>query len=808
MDHSLLLTRLFIPRPRADWIDRQQLVRSLEEGLRGGSHLTLVCAPAGYGKTALVTGWLAERAVTDPTNLTAWLSIDEGDNDPVRFFTYLLAALRQVLPEIGEATVSLLALPVCPPPISIIVVLINELATSSRPLVLVLDDYHFIQHPPLQDAIELLINQPPAGLHLVLVTREDPPFPLARLRGRGEMTEVRSSDLRFQPDEIRAFFQKLLCLGLLHVELSREALLALGDHCDGWAAGLRMAALSLKGAEDPDVFLNAFNGSNRFVTDFLMEEVLRHQPPERVDFLEKTAILDRFNADLCGAVLGMDPVKRKDSCRVVLGELERSGLFIIPLGDDGNTGENTWFRYHHLFADLLCSRLEPPEKDRLHQRAAQWFEQQGLLPEAIQHALAAGDTALATRLVRREAGKALERAELGLLLGWLQSLPDEVVRGDLNLAVYQAFLLFLNGKMQPAAELLAWLVQKPALQNQQNLQGRVLVLRTWMDGVLTGQVDAAAARAAYDLLGEEDVLFKVLACQPLGGAQTRAGNPRAASAIFAEGLRTGQKLANPAASLSNLFNCAFTMNLEGRRGASMRLCQEALPRFCDRHSRPLPAAGLILVPLGVLQYEANEVRKSIESMTLGLELCRQISPAMVLIEGSLVWAYLAQGSVDAAFAVIETARRQAEAMQLPRTLQIIDVIESHALLRVGQVEAAAQRYQQSGLSGDQAIQPVRDMEYLTGVRLMLAQGQPQAALDLLGRLEAGADEGGRLRFLMSTRLLGCLTWLHIGRQHLATVALEQAVRLAAPETYLRLFLDEDPALRRCCQACAMLRPAL
>jgi LuxR family maltose regulon positive regulatory protein len=799
MDPSLLITKLYTPKPRADWIDRKHLVRALEKGLGAGSHLTLVCAPAGYGKTALVTSWLANRSPAAPHSSAVWLSLDEGDNDPLRFFTYLLAALRQVLPDVGEATISVLDLPNCPPPVNIMVMLINELATAPQfaarndPLVLVVDDYHFIQFPPLQDAIELLVNQPPAGLHLVLVTREDPPFPLARLRGRGEMTEVRSADLRFQSAEINEFFQKLRILGMLHLELPREALLVLDERCDGWAVGLRMAALSLKGYQDIAAFLSAFGGSNRYITEFLMEEVLRYQPPERVDFLQKTAILERFNADLCGAVLGMDPAKRKEECQAILIELEHTNLFIIPLDDTASgTGAHTWFRYHHLFADLLRTRLEQSEKRSLHQNASQWFEQQGLLPEAIQHALASGNAALAARLVHLEAGKALERAELGLLLGWLLRLPDEIVRGELDLAVYKALLLFLNGKMQPAAELLAWLERNTETQTRPNLLGRLMVLRTWMNGVLTGQVDPADAREAYNLLGEKDGLFRVLACQPLGRAQIRAGNPRAASVIYAEGLRTGKKLANPAASLGNLYSCAFSMNMEGRRAAAVQLCEEVLPHFCDRQSRPLPVAGLILLPLGVLQYEANEVEKSIQAMTLGLDLCRQISPALVLIETSLVRAYISQGAVDAAFAVIDTARQEAEAMQIPRTLQIIDVIEAQALLQLGQVAAAAQRFEQSGLPGAEPLEIVRDMEYLTGVRLMLAQGQPHAAMNLLDRLEEGAQEGGRMRFLMSACLLRCLAWLQMGRQQPAKAALEQAVRLAAPENYLRLFLDEDP----------------
>ncbi len=815
MDHSLLITKLFIPRPRIDWIDRKQLIQSLEDGLHGGCHLTLVCAPAGYGKTSLVASWLAERSAADPHSRSAWLSIEEGDNDPQRFFTYLLAALRQVLPDFGEATASLLALPNSLPPANIMVALINELASipellsHSSPLVLILDDYHFIQYTILQDAIELLINQPPSGLHLVLITREDPPFPLARLRGRGEMTEVRVSDLRFLPDEISAFFQRLGGLGLLRLDLSREALLALGERCDGWAVGLRMAALSLKSAADPAAFLNSFNGSSRYVTDFLMEEVLHHQQLERVDFLKKTSILDRFNADLCGAVLGLDPERRQEECQAVLIELERAGLFIIPLSDNSSgvtgagedsfarsPGEPPWFRYHHLFADLLRSRLEPIETSRVHQRAAEWFEQQNLLPEAIQHAMAyataSGDTSLSTRLVRVGASRALQRAELSVLMVWLQSLPDEVLRENLDLAVYKAFLLFLNGKMQPAAELLSWLEQNRALQIQPNLVGRVMVLREWMNGVQTGQVDPSTALAAYHQLGEDDVLFKVLACQPLGGAQIRAGNPQAAGTIYKEGLRIGQKLANAAASLSNLFNYAFTLNIIGERGAAVRLCEEALPHFCDRHSRPLPVAGLILLPLGVLQYEANEVEKSIQTMTLGMDLCRQISPALVLIEASLVRANLAQGAADTAFALIQAARNQAEVMQLPRTLQIINSIEAQALLQQGQLEAAAHRYQQSGLSGDHTIQPARDMEYLTGVRLMLAQGQPQSALNLLDRLEEGAEQGGRMRFLMSACLLRCLALLHMDQQKPANAALEQAIRMAAPENYLRLFLDEDP----------------
>ncbi|RPJ39752.1 MAG: hypothetical protein EHM21_15380, partial [Chloroflexi bacterium] len=551
MNSALLVTKLYLPEPRPDRIVRPRLVQRLNDGLHSGCRLTLVCAPAGYGKTTLVSDWLAslEPAGEGPV---MWLSLDEGDNDPRTFFTYLLAALRRAYPETGESIASLLGLAQLPPLSSLMVLWINELAgfgeRVSRPgrLVLVLDDYQCIHHPPLHDAVELLLNQAPTGLHLALVTREDPPFPLARLRGQGRMTEIRAADLRFYREESEAFFQTAL-----HQALPEDLLLILNERCEGWAAGLRMAALSLKTCQDPAAFIQAFGGSHHHITDFLMEEVLQRLPQEMRTFIHQTAILDRFNAGLCCALAGADEPEQKEDCRRLLLDLNRANLFIIALDET-----RTWYRFHTLFADLLRSRLEASEKQHLHRRAALWFEREGLLREGIQHALAAQDLALAAGLVRSAAGEAIQRADLGLLMSWLQSLPVELVSGDPDLAFYQSFLFFMNGKMQPAAEMLARLEENAALAAHPRLSGRVMVLRAWMDSVIKGQVDVERVHQAYALMGTEDVLFQVLACQPLGSAQVKAGNLPAASAIFAEAWRAGQKLANPAASLGNLYSWA------------------------------------------------------------------------------------------------------------------------------------------------------------------------------------------------------------------------------------------------------------
>src|SRR5437764_3986591 len=382
MPTPILATKLYIPRLRPNVVSRPRLIERLNEGLH--RKLTLIAAPAGFGKTTLISEWVA--FIERPRARTAWLSLDAGENDPTRFLTYLVAALQTIAPTIGEGVLGVLQSPQPPPPEAILTALLNEITTLPDHFVLVLDDYHVIDAKSVDIALTYLVEHLPPQMHLVIATREDPQLPLARLRARSHLTELRATDLRFAPSEAAAFLNQVMGLSLSAADIAR-----LSDHTEGWIAGLQLAALSMQGHQDVPGFIKSFTGSHRYIVDYLVEEVLQRQPEPVRRFLLQTAILDRLNGALCDAVTGQEGGKAR------LEALERGNFFVVPLDDTRH-----WYRYPHLFAEVLSAHVmaeQPDQVSRLHRRASEWYEQNGSAADAIRHALAAFDFARAADLV-------------------------------------------------------------------------------------------------------------------------------------------------------------------------------------------------------------------------------------------------------------------------------------------------------------------------------------------------------------------------------------------------------------------------
>ncbi len=432
MTAPILATKLYIPPPRPRVVPRPRLVERLNEGLAAGHKLALISASAGFGKTTLVSEWIASCG-----RPIAWLSLDEGDNDPTRFLTYLVAGLQTIAANIGEGVLGVLQSPQPPATESILTALLNEINTLPDNFVFVLDDYHVIDSKPVDDVLSFLLEHLPPQMHLVITTREDPSLPLARLRARGQLTELRAADLRFTPAEAAEFLNRVMGLNL-----SAEDIAALETRTEGWIAGLQLAALSMQGRSDAASFIQAFTGSHRFVLDYLVEEVLQRQPEGIHSFLLKTAILDRLSGSLCNAVTG-----REDS-KGMLDTLERGNLFIIPLDD-----QRQWYRYHPLFAEVLQARLideQPDQVFSLHRRAGEWYEHNGSAADVIRHALAAKDFERAAILVELAVPE-MRRNRQGATvteLGWLKALPDELVHFRPVLSVDYAYALFGGGEQE------------------------------------------------------------------------------------------------------------------------------------------------------------------------------------------------------------------------------------------------------------------------------------------------------------------------------------------------------------------------
>ena len=516
MTEPLLTTKLYIPPIRPGLVSRPRLVERMKAGFPGqddnlseGSYtrkLTLISAPAGFGKTTLLSVCATHCGLP-----VAWLGLDAADNDPAHFLAYLVATLRSIKPGFGEGILGALRRPQAPPVASLLVGLINELAAIPAPFILVLDDYHTIESGAVHDAVAFLLDHQPPKMHLVIATRTDPPLPISRLRGLGQLTELRQNDLRFSLDEAGEFLNEVMGLGLSPKEIA-----ALASRTEGWIAGLQMAAVSMRGRDDRAAFVHAFAGSHRHVLDYLMEEVLVQQPPGVQTFLLRTAILDRLTAPLCDAVLngeagqrgirdgrlsgGSLPPGSPVSSYEILEYLDRNNLFVVPLDE-----ERRWYRYHHLFADLLRQRLQqtlPNAVRELHHRASTWYEQQGHMAEAIEHALSAEDFERALQLVERGAESAVMRSEVATLRGWLEALPEDMVRTRPILCVYHTWGLLLSGASVETAE--ARLQDAVDADPDGSIAGEVLAVRALMATYQRQtRQSAELSRRALELLPEQ-----------------------------------------------------------------------------------------------------------------------------------------------------------------------------------------------------------------------------------------------------------------------------------------------------------------
>ncbi len=777
MATPLLTTKLYVPPVRPEWVPRPHLIERLNEGLSG--KLTLFSAPAGFGKTTLARDWL--NGVQRPS---VWLTLDEGDNDPVRFLAYLVAALQRVDARIGEMSESLLGSPPLPPVDAWMTGLINDIAAAAEPFVLVLDDYQIIHTAPVHEAIDFLIAHQPPQMHLVLITRHDPPLPLPRLRVRGEVTEIRADDLRFTTAETAAFLQQVGGL-----TLDSRVVAALGARTEGWVAGLQLAALSMRGRPPERVAeqVAAFSGSHRHVIDYLADEVLAQQPAEIRDFLRQTAVLDRLTAPLCDALRG-----REDSA-VILQQLEQANLFLIPLDE-----QRAWYRYHRLFADYLRTELDEASRAALHQRAARWFVANDLLPEAVDHALASGDMDLATQVIASAAEQVVRDGAVMTLLGWLDALPDQVVRSHSELATYKGLVLFFMDRHAEAAAYAAAAEQclppdAPALN-----RGQLLSLQAHL-ALCVGTLDDTIrlAQKAVDGLGDADPVLHSLTLNVLGQALEMKGDLPAAAEVYRQATRTGREARNHLGTMVLLTNLVLALNMLGQRREALAICQRVLDAGASETGSKRRLAEAIELAWGTLSYEADELELAYGQLSRAVRLCQQagLVAGTILGQYALARVHLARGEIDTTLGACREGYQHA--VQLGRgSLQgaWFAALEARAHLRQGDLAAAARWAEAAQLIP--ADMPAHWFEpvYTTYARLLLAQNRLEEAQTLLTTTARSAQQGGRLRHLITANLQQALVQRALGHPQEALALVEGALRLAAPEDYRRAFLDEGPEL--------------
>ncbi len=769
MEMPILITKLHVPSRRPDLVARPRLVERLDAGVRQQHRLTLVSAPAGYGKTTLVTDWLAGQDLP-----IAWLSVDEADNDPHRFLEYLVAALQRLDPEYGAGMRSLLHGSQTIDDTVCLTLLLNDLAAADDLQIVVLDDCHLIKKTEVHEMLDFLLEYAPRTFHLVLLTREDPPLALSRLRARGQLTEFRAADLRFTSEEIAAFFRETLDL-----TLDADAVSKLAARTEGWIASLQLAGSALRSQKEQSAFLERFSGSHRYVIDYLLDEVLRQQPPEVRDFLIRTSILERFCAPLCDALLAPDDGAPDSPADEILRDLERANLFLVPLDDD-----RTWYRYHHLFADVLRSDLSSEMARTLHRRAAGWYVEAGRQHEAIRHALAAEDFTTAATWITTAAEGLIRNGRIVTLLDWLDVLPQTVIAEYPNLLTSKALGLLLAGKLDTVEVTLSDL-EALGMADHPEVQGRMFTLRAWLaDARGLPRVPDTAERALA-LLPEDATLFRILALIPLSHARTAAGDVVGSTEALREAYRLAEDADQPFAALGALANLAFNLLEQGERREALILSQAALDQYVDRRGHPLPVLGLVYLPLATIHYLGDNLEAAELYAQKGLALCRQLFSDTMAggdAERVLAQTYFARGEPEQAFALLEKARRTAEQHGITHVALVFAATAARLRLRQGDVDVVEQWIE----TLRRPVPPEAEFAYL---EWLVAAHHWDEVVPLLDKRARQLNDSGQFGRLIFVHLLQAQAAAGQGERAPALAHLESALHYAAPEGYRRPFLD-------------------
>ncbi|MBN1487065.1 MAG: hypothetical protein JW981_05440, partial [Anaerolineae bacterium] len=686
-DMPILTTKFYIPLSLPDLVSRPHLIQRLNATLLRRPRMTLVAAPAGFGKTTLIATWLRILMKTPeawPVGTAglkcAWLSLEGDDNNPTRFFTYFVATIENTLGSVGDDIHSLLKSPSQRK--AMLTILINNLATISWELVIILDDYHLIADTTIHEALSFFIDHLPPQVHLVIISRMDPPLSLARLRTRGQLTELRAADLRFTPEETAAFFQDVM--GLV---LSMEDIAALEARTEGWIAGLQLAALSLRGRLSDNItnFITDFSGSNRHIIDYLADEVLHQLDPDVYSFLCQTAILDYLTASLCDVLTG------RDDSQELLRYLEQANLFVVPLDQ-----QRKWYRYHHLFADFLRNNLRqdmPEQVIGLHHRAAHWYEQQGMLGLAVNHILATEDFEAATLLIEKAAQTTLARGEFHTLLSWLRRLPESIVQENAQLSILFAEALVIAGELDSVEFYLHNAEQQlntAAPENYQELLSELLVIRAYLQ-IYRGNFYTAIdfAQQALDYLPEDNAFIRSILLWVLGFTRYFDQDFDTALKVFAEAIELGKLAGSSLIVLLSMYVSSLLLRIEGRLELAKEIllqgvhfAQADVQSVIGEMSRhPSPGLGGVYQMLGIIAHEQNDLVIAEAYMSRCIEIVEQWGNAEIIVDSYIALAFLRQSQGD--FEAAGASMRKAELLVTEgrvSELTVLQVNASHARL--------------------------------------------------------------------------------------------------------------------------------
>jgi LuxR family maltose regulon positive regulatory protein len=822
----ILATKLYIPPPRPKAVLRPRLIERLNDGLYHNRKLTLIAAPAGFGKTTLLSAWVA--ACGRPV---AWLSLDKADSDPVRFLTYVVMALQKIAANIGAGLPGLLQSPQPPPVESVLTALLNEITTVPDNFVLILDDYHMIDAKPVDEALTFLLEHLPPQMHLVIATREDPQLPLARLRVRDQLTELRVTELRFSPTEAAGFLKQVMGL-----DLSPEDVTALEAHTEGWIAGLQLAAISLQGRQDVPGFIRAFAGDNRYIVDYLVEEVLQRQPEPVRHFLLQTAILDRLNGPLCDAVTG----QQEGNAR--LEALERGNFFVVPLDD-----KRHWYRYHHLFAEVLYAHLmaeQPDQVSNLHRRASEWYEHNGLAAEAIRHALAARNFERAADLAEKAVAAMRRSRQEAMLLIWLKALPDELVRRRPVLSVHYAGALLSSGELEGVEARLRdaerWLDQTAEMSARpdtspagmvvvdeeefRRLPGSIAIYRAG-SALAQGDVPGTVkyARLALDLVPEEYHLGRGAAAGLLGLAYWTRGDLEEAYRSYADCMARLQRAGHIFDAIGSSIALADIRIAQGRLHEAMTIYERSL-QLAQSATEPVTEQGQgapvlrgtadMYVGMGVLYREYNDLNAATEHLLRSQALGELAGLPQNPYRWCVAMAHLreAQGDPEGALELLNEAERLYVSDFFPNVRPIAE-LKTRVWVAQGRMSDALGWVREKGLSVEDELSYLREFQHITLARVLLARSRykndheaaDRSILEVMGLLERllkAAQAGERTGSVIEILVLHSLAHHVQGDIPAALLPLQQALTLAEPEGYVRMFVDEGLPMAQLLRAAA------
>ena len=795
----LLRTKLLIPPPHPDWVERSRLFNRLDDGLR--ARLTLVCAPAGFGKTTLLGTWISVRQRS-----TAWVALDDRDNDPTRFWAYFLAALQTLQPDVGIPAQAMLQSPQPPPLEAILTSVLNEISELPAEILLVLDDYHAVENPDIHQGIAFLLQHSPEHLHLLIASRNEPPLPLPALRVRREMIELGPDDLRFSHDEAVAFLNRVMKL-----DISSADIHTLERETEGWAAGLQLAALSLQGSEDISTFIHTFSGSHRYVFDYLAQEVLQQQPVEVQEFLLESSILDNLSGDSCDEVLGLG------GSQSMLERLEHAHLFLVPLDQ-----QRTWYRYHHLFSEFLRTKLQqayPHERtNELRLRASAWYDQHGYYLEAIEKALEAGDVARSADLIEKNSDTIFANSEINTLLGWIDRLPADIFEELDSISILAAWANHATGRHAAARHYLdlAEIALGVKADGSEASRATPVPVR-----LALAEISCIRSSLAFPEMNLERVTFysklarKYLSGTDIPGHSKETGSilnviefnsalvseysgdiPQAIRS-FEETKQLSQQLKNPhLLSLSNS-HLGHLLVVQGKLRQAAQLYRTAMREVETIGSRPAVMSGMVRVGLGNIFYEWNELEQARRYLEEGIGLGKQWVNIETLYPGymGLARLFFSLRQPDDALSQLENLNRAVESIQSPLNTTLVQAERAWMLVKLGQA-AEAQAWVGECLKYlGEYIHYMQEEDAIYLARLLAALDRPAEALQVSERLLEPFETGGRLGRLVELLVIRALAFHAQGDSASAVVALERSLNLAEPEGYRRTFLDAGENMR-------------